>query len=413
VKREAEEGWGSDLHEAVLAIVSYLLGCCPGCGKKSFGNVDVYSTHVLRGCGACKYKESVRLPPIRKKILYLDQFFLSHVFRGSDARFVEAASRIEKLAALQLLLVPYSSVHEDETHQWERHAELFKFIKATSRGHEFLPAYDVERIQLEKAFDAWLARSPAEFVSDDWDVFRDNVHVWEGYYRIDVGRYTGNRDLIRSLKEQSIQALVATFDGWRQSKRTFEQDLLEEHAAAASNYVRSFGELLLGEGDFSAFLNAPIISMMVLHLLHHIPETTPRDRGLQIVAEFLSSNHFRKTPYHDLSARIYASLKAVVKEGAYTNAQKAVQRLSGFYYDVKHIATYAPYCDALVVDQLMAQLITRPTVAIKERYGVNIFSLNNWDDMMTWLDRVEQAMSEEHKQALVQAYPKLMARLGS
>ena len=180
------------------AIVSCLLGRCPGCGKESFGNVDVYSTYVLRGCGACKYKEKVQLPPIRKKIMYLDQAFLSHAFRGKDARFIGAASRIEKLAALQLLVVPYSSVHEDETHQWEECDELFKFIKATSRGHEFLPAYDVESIQLDKAFDAWLAGSPAKFVPDDRDAFRGNVHVWEGYYRIDVGRYTGDRDLIRS-----------------------------------------------------------------------------------------------------------------------------------------------------------------------------------------------------------------------
>jgi len=398
-----------------LAIVSYLLGSCPGCGKESFGNVDVYSTYVLRGCGTCKYKESVKLPPIRKKIMYLDQFFLSHVFRGSEARFVEAANRIEKLAALQLLVVPYSSVHEDETHQWERHAELFKFIKATSRGHEFSPAYDVERVQLEKAFDAWLAGSPAKLVFDDRDVFRDNVHVWEGYYRIEVGRYTGDRDLIRSLKEQSIKELVATFDGWRQSKRNFDQDLLEEHAAAGREYIRSFGELLVrvGQGDFNAWLNAPIISMIVLHLLDHIPEPTPRHRGLQMVTEFLSSDHFRHIPYQDLKARIYASLKAMVKEGAYKNAKKAVRRLSGFFYDVKHIATYAPYCDAFIVDQPMAELVTRQTVAINERYGVNIFGLNNWDEMLTWLDRLEQGISEEHKQALVQAYPNLMARLNS
>jgi hypothetical protein len=347
--------------------------------------------------------------------MYLDQFFLSHAFRGSDARFIGAASRIEKLAALQLLVVPYSSVHEDETHQWERHAELLKFIKATSRGHEFSPAYDVERVQLEKAFDAWLAGSPAKFVFDDRDVFRDNVHVWEGYYRIDVGRYTGDRDLIRSLKEQSIHELVATFDGWRQGKKTFEQDLREEYAAAGRNYMQSFGELLLrvGQADFSAFLNAPIISMIVFHLLRHIPETTQQETQLQMVAQFLSSDHFRQIPYQDLAARTYASLKAMVKDGAYTNVEKAVQRLSGFFYDVKHIATYAPYCDAFVVDQPMAELVTKKTVAINERYGVNIFSLNNWDELMTWLDRLEQGMSEEHKQALVQAYPKLMARLGS
>jgi transcription elongation factor Elf1 len=59
-----------------MAIVSYILGPCPSCGKKSFGNVDVYGSHVLRGCGACEYKDRVPLPPVKKKIIYLDQFFL-------------------------------------------------------------------------------------------------------------------------------------------------------------------------------------------------------------------------------------------------------------------------------------------------------------------------------------------------
>ena len=58
-------------------------------------------------------------------------------------------------------------------------------------------------------------------------------------------------------------------------------------------------------------------------------------------------------------------------------------------------------------------MVRKKTVAVSERYGVHIFSLNNWDDLMIWLDRLEQGMSGEHKQALVQAYPKLMARLGS
>lgn len=149
-----------------MAIVSYILGPCPSCGKKSFGNVDVYGSHVLRGCGACEYKDRVPLPPVKKKIIYLDQFFLSLAFRQSNARFVEAAELIKKLASFQLLVAPYSTVHEDETHQWERYAELFSFIKATSRGHVFLSAYDVARFQLERAFDAWLAGGSAEYARD-------------------------------------------------------------------------------------------------------------------------------------------------------------------------------------------------------------------------------------------------------
>lgn len=81
-----------------MAIVTYVLGDCPGCGRKdSFGNVDVFGgNHVYRGCKACNYKERIPLPKLKKKIVYLDQFFFSHAFRGQEPRFVDAANRIER-----------------------------------------------------------------------------------------------------------------------------------------------------------------------------------------------------------------------------------------------------------------------------------------------------------------------------
>jgi hypothetical protein len=192
---------------------------------------------------------------------------------------------------------------------------------------------------------------------------------------------------------------------------TFAQDLLSEYDVAGRSYLQSFAEFLqrIAQGDASALWDAPIKSLVVQHLLQHIPDTTPADRHLGIVAEFLSSEHFQQTPYQDLSARIFASLKAMVKEGAYGNAEKAIERLSGFPYDVKHIATYAPYCDAFVADRPMAELVARPTVAISERYGVKIFSLNNWDEMLTWFNQLEEGMLDKHKQGLADAYPSLTA----
>jgi hypothetical protein len=202
---------------------------------------------------------------------------------------------------------------------------------------------------------------------------------------------------------------VELFDGWRQSSKSFEQDTLAEHADAARDYMDSYLEDVerIQRGDFNAYMNAPITSMVVRALLAHISETMPIDRCLKMVMDFLVSEHFWQTPFHDLSARIYATVKAMVKDGAYTNAQDAVKRLSGFFYDVEHVATYGPYCDAFVADQSMAALLAKPTIAISQRYGVKIFSLNNWNEMLTWLDRLEHGMSDEHNQALVQAYPSL------
>lgn len=123
------------------------------------------------------------------------------------------------------------------------------------------------------------------------------------------------------------------------------------------------------------------------------------------IVDFLGSKHFQKTPYHDIQARIYATLKMLVKQGAYASRDKALKKLSGFYYDVKHISTYAPYCDAIIVDQVMAEVVGREQVGLAERYGGRVFSLRNWDQLLAWFDELESGMTEEHRDGLKIAYP--------
>ena len=131
-------------------LVSHVVGNCPGCGGvRTFGNVWVRRDHVLRGCKRCKYSERIPLPTLRKKIVYLDQCFLSHAFRAKDKRFVEAAERLREASALQLMVAPFSTVHEDEANLWKGHEkELMQFIKSIAIGHSFEPDYDVEQTQL-------------------------------------------------------------------------------------------------------------------------------------------------------------------------------------------------------------------------------------------------------------------------
>src|SRR5205823_7872081 len=125
---------------------------------------------------------------------------------------------------------------------------------------------------------------------------------------------------------------------------------------------------------------------------------------LQQVARFFASEHFIQIPRQWLSARIYATQKDKVKRGAFTNRETALERLSGFFYDVTHVATYAPYCDAFIMDNAMAHLVADSRVGLEERYDVKVFSLNNWDELFTWLDALEAEMTEEHKAGLSAAY---------
>lgn len=102
---------------------------------------------------------------------------------------------------------------------------------------------------------------------------------------------------------------------------------------------------------------------------------------------------------------MFATLKHNVKSGHYANRENAQKCLNGFFYDVKHIATYAPYCDAFIMDQPMAALVSKPQVGLEKRYGVKVFSLNTWNELFAWLDTIEAEMTDEHKVGLTVAYP--------
>jgi hypothetical protein len=53
----------------------------------------------------------------------------------------------------------------------------------------------------------------------------------------------------------------------------------------------------------------------------------------------------------------------------------------------------------------MAELVRQPAVALEHRYGVKVFSLRNWDELTTWLDQLESAITGEHRAALAEVYP--------
>jgi hypothetical protein len=361
---------------------------------------------------SCNYSTTVLLPEIRKKIIYLDQFFFSSAFREGDLRFVKAAEQIRHVSTLQLLVAPFSSVHVDETHQWRGYDgknkdDLMEFIKATSRGHEFKPSYEVEKIQIVRAFRAFLTCELHLSQLQETDVVDGNIHEWDDYFRIDIGRYIGNIELIRDFKQQAVEGLVDLFPSWRQSTNSFDQDVALELQSAAKSYIESYLQYTarVASGDYTALFDSPIISTVVQLLLHCLPDNQKPEDRLEIIGDFFKSPYFADVPYQMVSARIYSKLKDMVKCGAYKNREGAILRLSGFFQDIKHISTYAPYCDAFVMDQAMASLVADRRVGLEDKYNVKVFSLNNWDELFEWLDALERGMSPEHRVGLAAAYP--------
>ncbi len=387
-------------------LVTRVLGNCPSCGCEIFGNVDVYSNYVLRGCGRCTHSERVYLPPVRKRIVYLDQPFFSGAFRGGDRRFVELADRIGHIAASQLLTIPRSSIHEAETRLWNRAADLLEFIKRTSRGHRFERDYTVERVQITTGFQTWLAGGSPEYVIRQRDALTEKVHGWDGYFIVEVRHSSGDSAQQREAKRQSTINLVNLFDGWRQSRDAFEEDVAGELDSAKriymSSYLRYFSRV--GQGDVAALFDSPIVSKIVEQMRNYLPDGMSFQEQLETCSRFFDSEHFARLPFQYVRSRSFATLKAMVKAGAHQNPERALSRLGGFYSDVDHIAHYAPYCDAIAMDQPMAELMKHPGLALEAAYGVKVFSLNNLDEFHIWLDELETSMNDEHRAGLLAAY---------
>jgi hypothetical protein len=394
-------------------LVSKITGDCPGCGApRTFGNVSVLGDELLRGCQRCSYKIHLPLPPVSKKVIYLDQFFFSSAFRGKDARFIEAAERIRRATHLQLLVSPYSSVHEDETHQWrgqagKAHDDLMDFIKASSRGMKFEPAYTIERTQIVRAFRTYLAGTPPDYLIKQKDAIRGDLDKWDSYFRVDVGQYLPDVELKRRLKAESVNRLITLLDVWQGSPETFEEHVALELRDSGQLYRRAFYKMMerVAQGDLAAFMDSPVAATIVEQMLDVLPDTVEGPARMARCVDFFNSAHFAAVPSEWLSAHLFATIREMVRQGAYANRAKAKERLRGILGDIDHISTYAPYCDAFLMDVPMAEIVSKPTVSLEARYGVKVFSLRNLDELFTWLDDLEARMSSEHRTAHCQVYP--------
>ena len=281
-------------------LVTRILGNCPSYARQNcFGNVSIHDNNLLRGCTHCQYTTLIPLPNIKKKVIYLDQFFFSGAFKSGEARFIEAANRIQELSDKLLIVAPYSSIHEDETYQWRGYNEknkegLMDFIKATSRGHKFNSQYVVERVQVIKAFKAFLEKDTSIFSFKELDVINSNIHKWDNYFRIDVGQYIKDIDFIRELKTQSIVELVNTFKEWKESKNTLKDDIELEIRDAAKSYINSYFDYItrIANGDYDAVLDSPIISQVMELMLHHLPHDMSQEEKLK------KRDRFSKTRMH-------------------------------------------------------------------------------------------------------------------
>ncbi len=391
-------------------LVTHIIGDCPSCKTpNAFGNVFIHGQILTRGCGYCTYKKEYYLSDLKKDVLYLDQCFYSHSFRAELTEFVECSKLITELANNQLLVSPFSSVHETETHQWRNSQKdkLWSFIKHISRGHRFSPDYEVKKTQIYRGFKRYQQKNASPFLVDRSDAIPDNLDQWEDYFWVDVEKPQSNVEPIRKLKEESVKGLVDIFPKWRESKRSFTEHQKLESDSAAQEYLRMYLEMKqrLANGDFNAAIDSPINASIVETLVMDFKQEIPLHERIQSIISYFQSNYFFEVPYQFISTGLMCVLRDRVKMGQYTNATKAIQELKGIFFDHDFISAYTPYCNAMFVDSAMFEFVRDKQLDLEQKFGIKYFSKTNWAEFMQYLESLKARKTKELEHCIELAYP--------
>ena len=112
----------------INGVASASLEDCPYCGCKSgFAVLLVSGQNYTRKCGTCGKSAQFDLPPLSKKVIYLDQFALSNMAKELDSSsaskrqhyhsnfYLELFKQLDRLGKLQLIICPQSNIHFSES----------------------------------------------------------------------------------------------------------------------------------------------------------------------------------------------------------------------------------------------------------------------------------------------------------
>ncbi len=385
---------------------------CPKCGGSRFGILSVNSDHYTRECLDCGHRESRVLPPLKKRIVYLDQLVISELAKLLDAEctghsevtrspfWLAAYEGLTRSHRLQLIVCPESVAHREESlvskdPPAESLQDIYEYF---SSGCHFEDPETVMRYQIERDFEAWVQGKPIPGIYveremvvsgrlDDWD---ESLSV-----RVNFGRSPSEAVSLAAAVKARHARLLGVFAHWQANRPTFDTSFEAEARALGQliittyqRYFRRYAELqeeLSSTGHLSDAQLAESLPPMAVYLIDEMAKilvehgTSQADTPLRIRGYF-GSDRFLQVPYVRLSSMLFASLAR--KAGAGQRREPS----PGTYTDVATIASLLPFCDAMFLDREMTGLLKeQPLRKEVERYGTRIFSKADEESFLAYL----------------------------
>lgn len=388
---------------------------CPSCQCDTLGILSVGGDRVKLRCTECRHSHSEALPEVNKRVIYLDQSIFSHLFQiegdgrlpmGHEEFARELYRRVRRVVLLQQVVLPHSDVHHDETIVFHSANELRAAYERMGGDARLMDTREVERMQMWEYAQAYIEqREPALSFEVD-KVLETRRNEWLPDMHIHVNaNYEMFANGIRENRARSHEGMQRLVEKWAAERPRFEQLLDLELRAffdrpQALMVAIQHVERAATSDDPMAFLDACHHHMLDEHRMlssAFIRAGVPEANAGQKVLRFWNWHRNLEQPHHRISAYLFAAIGRRV-----VNGQRRVNR--GMMNDVRAIATYAPYVDAMFVDRECATLLAEPRLAQDLNYKARIFSLTNGQEFLDYLAEIEAATPPEVREQAARIY---------
>jgi hypothetical protein len=399
-------------------------GHCPHCGGPEFGTVSISNNFHHRRCRDCWHNARERLPPLRKRLIYLDQMVLSNVAKEldpvwkaktsrPDPFWLEVFDQLDRLVKLQLIVCPESPIHEEESAYDDRfEVVLRRLYQHLASGVSLEYPIQIHIHQIWEALSAleegrpvdWSKISPA-------DVVHGKLDQWSERLLLTVNMGPWNEvDERRASRENSHAVLTAIWNQWREERGlTFNEQFERERRGIAQAAIRSYVEHLEGihrmntgaEPLSDPFALMPSqLTMLTYQLIQRLgKEGDTFNERINRVASFLLSESAMQAPKNHISALLYAGLARRAAGG------KKAPPSRGTPNDVDVISAYLPYCDAMFIDDEFAHILHEGPINTEiARYSTRIFSTRTRHEFLTYLQELETDTSSDHIDLVARIY---------
>jgi hypothetical protein len=413
-------------------LISLPFKTCPKCGHETFGVLTISKDSYSRRCRDCWHLvRRIPLPPVRKKIIYLDQYVVSNLMKLDNPTlqrtdkltaspfWQELRDLFTELRDLQLIVCPDSASHVSESRISPFNAELKKTYEHLSGGITFDSFDEIMNRQIGELARAWSEQREPIFDFDPRGVLSDDPNKWNERFfitfhdnpfvipaNIKAGRATMHTHIAHLFRDVWSQE-KRSFQYWYELERKGFQGYLGQ-AVSKARRERTQAMLAFRPGvepsleELGKFLPAPEEALCEgLRFIMRFPQTGGQRTQEEIAAlekSFGEANRIADAPFVKLQAMMFAAIAMLAAGG------KKEPPNEGMTTDIETMASLLPYCDAMFMDNECRALLLNVPLALRPPETARVYSLNSRAQFLEYLRSLRTNLTQEHIQALRDVY---------